>query len=144
MALIGVLSAAGLGASVMAAAPTPTPTPTITPTPSATPTATATATGTRTPTGTPTRTGTPTITPTPTPAPPLAVLIDTGGSGGTLRRGPGFAQSPVGYLVDGDVLELIGGPEFADGGFWWQVRTADGRQGWVLGELIATATPPTP
>lgn len=144
MALIGVLSAAGLGASVMAAAPTPTATPTITPTPSATATGTPTATGTRTPTGTPTRTGTATVTPTPTPAPPLAVLIDTQGRGGTLRRGPGFDQSPVGYLTDGEVLELIGGPELGEGGIWWQVRTADGRVGWVLGDLIATATPPAP
>ncbi|MEW6569501.1 MAG: DUF389 domain-containing protein, partial [Chloroflexota bacterium] len=62
MAFIGLLSAIGLGASVLAAVPTPTPTPT----PTFTPTATATATSTSTPTRTATPTATATSTATPT------------------------------------------------------------------------------
>ncbi|MCJ7823718.1 MAG: DUF389 domain-containing protein, partial [Anaerolineales bacterium] len=62
MGLVAILSAIGLGASVMAILPTPPPTPTAT----ATPPATATITSTPTITPTATVTGTPTKTPTPT------------------------------------------------------------------------------
>jgi len=141
MSLVALLSAVGLGASVLAAAPTPTPTPTATPT--ATATATSTATATRTPTTTPTATATPTrtSTPTPTPTPPSAVVIRTGGQGAVLRRAPSTNSGPVGFLQDGDRVLVIGGPQSAEGKVWWQVRKADGAEGWLLGELVGTITP---
>lgn len=145
IAFIGLLSAIGLGASVMAAAPTPTPTPTGTPTPTATPTMTATAsiTPTRTATGTATSTRTPTATPTPTP--PAAIVFNTGGHGAILRQTPGLNGPVVGFLQDGDGLRVLAGPQAAEGGYWWEVRTADGRVGWLLGGLLATVTPgPSP
>jgi hypothetical protein len=141
MSLVVLLSAVGLGASVLAAAPTPTPTPTATPTATATPTSTATAT--RTPTSTATGTATPTSTSTPTvtPTPPSAVVIRTGGQGAILRRAPSTNAGPVGFLQEGDRVLVIGGPQSAEGRVWWQVRKADGAEGWLLGDLVGTVTP---
>jgi hypothetical protein len=147
MAVVGLLSAAGLGASVLAAMPTPTPTPTATPTPTITPTPTATGTSTRTPTATATATLTHTPTDTPTPTPPSGIVYRTGGLGATLRQTPGLSAAPVGFLRDGDVVAVLAGPQAGEGGLWWQVRTADGKIGWLLADLLATVTPgpsPTP
>jgi hypothetical protein len=143
VALMGLLSALGLGASVIAAAPTPTPTPTATPT--------ATATGTPTVTPTVTRTGTPTATTSPTatmtgsatPLPPKAIVFGGGNAGVILRDAPN--GNLVGGLFHGMPLEVIGGPQRVGEQIWWQVRTAEGREGWMLGTYLATVTPtPTP
>lgn len=145
MAVVGLLSAIGLGASVLAAVPTPTPTPTPTLTPTATATATATATPTRTATATLTPTATPTRTATATPTPPVGVVVRTGGLGAMLRAVPSTAGTPVGLLQEGDQVSILAGPQVVGGGVWWQVQTADGKVGWLLGSLLATATPqPSP
>ncbi|HLC05211.1 MAG TPA: DUF389 domain-containing protein [Anaerolineales bacterium] len=148
MGLVGVLGAYGLGASVLAAVPTPTPTPS--PTPTITPTPTATATSTVTPTAsatsTVTRTSTPTATATPTP--PLAIVVRTGGRGAILRQVPSPGGASVGFLTEGDPLEVIGGPEEVGTQIWWEVRATSGGRvtiGWLLGDLLATITPtPSP
>jgi len=139
MSVIALLSALGIGASVLAAAPTPTPTPTITPTPTLTPTASATPTRTPTHTGTPTRTPTRTLTPTITPTVPPAVVIGTGGLGAFLRQSPNGAT--IGGVIDGQVLTVLGPADLVLGQLWWHVRTTDGAEGWVLGSYIATVTP---
>ena len=149
MAFVGLLSALGLGASVLAAAPTPTPTPTITPTATATPTSTATGTATATSTRTPTPTATSTLTETPTPTPPSGVVVQTGGLGANLRQAPGLRSAVVDFLLEGEVVAVLAGPQAVEGGYWWQVRTAAGKVGWLLGDLLATVTPgpsttPTP
>jgi uncharacterized membrane protein len=141
MAVVALLSAFGLGVSVMAAVPTPTPTPTITPTATRTPTASATPTASRTPTSTATATSTASRTPTASPTPPDAVVFNTGGLGVTLRGEPGMTAPALAFLQDGEVLQVLDGPEAVVGAFWWQVRTAAGRVGWVLGDYLATATP---
>ncbi|HEX9680029.1 MAG TPA: SH3 domain-containing protein [Anaerolineales bacterium] len=139
MAVVGLLSAVGLGASVLAAAPTPSPTPTATATGTATPTATRTHTPTpsrtATATSTPTRTGTPTA----TPPPPLGVVFGTGVSGVFLRQAPNGI--PIAGLLEGEVVEILSGPTRLGDGLWWEVRTADGTVGWVLGGYLATITP---
>lgn len=150
MGVVGVLGALGLGASVLAAVPTPTPTPS--PTPTITPTPTATATSTITPTHTSTSTITPTrtATATATPTPPRAVVIRTGGRGAILRQIPSPGGASVGFLSEGDPLEVIGGPEQVGAQIWWEVRATSGGQvttGWLLGDLLGTLTPtisPTP
>lgn len=136
MALVGLLGAAGFGASVLAAAPTPSPTPT------ATATGTATATATRTPTPTPSRTATAsataTQTGTPTP-PPLGVVFGTGVSGVFLRQAPNGI--PIAGLLEGEIVEVLSGPTRLGEGLWWEVRTLDGTVGWMLGGYLATMTP---
>jgi hypothetical protein len=145
MAVIGLLGALNLGASVLAAAPTPTPTPTITPTPTATGTSTPTSTPTRTPLPSATASPTATDTPTATPTPPPAVIFGTGGLGALLRDAPN--GQPLGGLIEGSPVLVLGGPEIVGGQAWWNIRTADGLEGWVLGTFLATLTPtpsPTP
>jgi hypothetical protein len=142
MGLLGILSAAGLGTSVLAALPTPTPTPTATPTPSATPTATATATPTATITPSLTPTRTPTATPTPTHTPPSAIVLGTGLQGAIIRDAPG--GNPVDLVSESEQLLVIGGPETLEEQQWWQVRKEDGTEGWLVGRYLATVTPETP
>ncbi|MBN2556814.1 MAG: hypothetical protein JXA97_12810 [Anaerolineales bacterium] len=144
MGLIGVLSAAGLGASVMASLPTPTPTPTFTPKPTATGTITPTPTVTPTPTITPTATATRTPTASPTPIPPPGVVYGTGGIGAIVRDAPDSTGAPVGYLAEGTPLELLSGPtQFGDAA-WWFVRfsndAGDLVEGWLRSDLLATPT----
>ena len=137
--VMGLLSALGLGASVIAAAPTPTPTPTATPTATATGTATITPTATRTPTGTRTPTPTATETGTATPLPPRAIVFGGGDAGVILRDAPN--GNLVAGVFHGMDLEVIGGPQREGEQVWWQVRTVDGQEGWLLGTYMATVTP---
>jgi len=137
--LLGLVSAAGLGTSVLAALPTPTPTPTSTPTPTQTPTRTATPTPTSTVTPTPTASSTPTATATATPTPPSAIVIGTGQQGAILRDAPEGA--PIGFVAEGELLLVIAGPELRSTGFWWLVLKEDGTQGWLVGKFLATLTP---
>ncbi|MFW5771690.1 MAG: hypothetical protein ACOCZH_00095 [Phototrophicaceae bacterium] len=46
-------------------------------------------------------------------------------------------DSPLngGFLVRGEYVRILAGPLEADGLAWWQVRTADGRAGWVAGTI---------
>ncbi|MGA9531555.1 MAG: SH3 domain-containing protein, partial [Anaerolineales bacterium] len=99
-------------------------------------------TATGTPTATPTASSTPSRTPTPTATPPNASVLGTGGLGVFFRQSPNGAT--IGGLLDGAQLELIGGPEVVEGQTWWQIRTADGEEGWLLAAYLATATPIPP
>ncbi len=139
MGIVALISAAGLGASILAAVPTPTPTPTPTATPTLTQTPTATPTLTATPTNTPTVTPTHTPTHTATPTPPSAIVVRTGGLGAILRDAPDGTD--VGFLAEADAVHVIGGPETIEDEIWWQIRTQDGEEGWLLGVLLATLTP---
>ena len=144
-AFVGLGGALGLGASVLAVLPTPTPTPTATGTPTSTPSATPSATTTATASLTPTPSQTPTLAPTMTPAPAFAVVVGTGGFGAFLRQAPD--GPPVAGLLDGAALLVLRGPEVVAGRVWWHVRTAEGLEGWLLADFIATVTPvpsPTP
>jgi len=137
--LLGLVSAAGLGTSVLAALPTPTPTPTPTATATATPTSTGTATPTPTNTSTSTPTATPSVTPTATPTPPSAIVLGTGQQGAILRDAPEGA--PIGFVAEGELLLVLAGPDVRATGFWWLVLKEDGSQGWLVGEFLATLTP---
>ncbi|MFP3854169.1 MAG: DUF389 domain-containing protein [Anaerolineales bacterium] len=139
MGIVVVLSIVGFGASVVASVPTPTPTPTATPTATATATATSTPTATATATNTPTATATPSRTPTPTATPPQAVIRGTGGLGVVFREEPNGVS--LGGLLDGAAVEVIGGPLDINGQQWWQIRTEQGEEGWLLVAYLATITP---
>ncbi len=108
---------------------TPTPTPTPIPVPNLIPTPTPTATPTPTPTATPTVTPTPTATPVP--------VLHAGGRARVLaetlnvRSGPGTKFDRVGVLLQNQEVDILGGPEEADGYRWWQIRTEEGISGWV-------------
>jgi uncharacterized protein YraI len=101
---------------------TPTSTPTSTPTPTRTPTPP--------PTETPTPTRTPTETPKPTETPSKSEAI---AEGSNLRTGPGTNYDKAGTLIKNQKVEIVG--KNADGS-WLQIKTADGKIGWVLATLV--------
>lgn len=146
--VVGILLALGISsAGVVIGARVGLPTPI----PSATPTITATLTPTLTPipptpTNTltqtpvpPTQTPTPTITPTPT-ATPMFAIVDAGDSGGAYVRDEP-AGAIVTILANGTIIQLL--PEVAEveGTAWQKVITPEGMQGWMVQELLVTATP---
>jgi hypothetical protein len=66
-------------------------------------------------------------------------VIRTGGLGAILRDAPDGTD--VGFLAEADAVQVIGGPETIEDEIWWQIRTQDGEEGWLLGVLLATLTP---
>lgn len=99
---------------------------------------TPTAPGTRTPTNQPMKTLTPTITPTPEPTTFLGLVAAP--EGAIIRVEPSFAAEILTYVNDRDPIEILG--ETMDGNTrWYQVETASGKRGWLLGSLVHTPTP---
>lgn len=134
----------------IAAIPSPTavaiivPTQTLTPEPSASATdvpATATLTLTLTPTSqvSPTQTLTPTPSPTPTATSFLAVIDVL--SGAVVRESPDFEAEVVGYVNNGDQVEIIGEMTPEGTSQWFQVRLDTETTGWMLASLANTQTP---
>ncbi len=121
---------------VRTATRTPTPTGTSTPTPTPTSTATATPSPTATPTATETPAASPTIPVGPIVVGGQIVIVATEGLGVSLRAGPGSLYDRLFIVEDGDLLQVISGPEEVDGSVWWQLRTADGREGWAVDQFL--------
>jgi serine/threonine-protein kinase len=82
------------------------------------------------------------ITVTPNPncpgAPPQRLKVGERGKVCTqsdpvkLRTNPGRASSAISSLLTGTLFTVIGGPECGgDNWSWWQIRTDDGRTGWI-------------
>jgi len=144
LALAGFVAAIGFGGAVgvvgaqlglPTATPSLTPTATQTLTPSATPTNTATS----TPTVTPTRT--PTLTPSLTPTLQQAIIFTGEGSGAFVRNEP--AGTVLTSLLNGEVVEFLAEVPINSGGELWvhvYIPSKD-INGWILQDLMATATP---
>jgi hypothetical protein len=47
----------------------------------------------------------------------------------------------VGFLAEGDLLLVLDGPVVEGRRNWWFVRTLEGLEGWMVGNLMATFTP---
>lgn len=87
----------------------------------------------------------PTPTPLPTPRPMyvagMQVQINTvGGEVLYLRDSPGTGGEIVVYLYDRMVVDVLAGPIVVDGYTWWQIRTADGDEGWAAQAVGAVTT----
>ncbi len=142
--LLGVLLLVGIsstGAAFGGQIALPTPIPTVTPTLTLTPTRTTTPvppTATFTPTETPTPTLTPTQTPTLTPT-PLYALVSADNKGALLRAEP--AGTVLRSYFDGTLMEILPGVETLNGVVWVRVLAPDGLEGWMVQNLLATATP---
>ena len=80
--------------------------------------------------------------PTATPAGAIAagarvVVAGTGGAGVSLRAGPGTDNARLGLANDGDILEIISGPEEGGDFVWWFVRVVeDGTEAWVVEDYL--------
>jgi hypothetical protein len=55
-----------------------------------------------------------------------------------LRSGPSLSGSVLDRLQPGTQMTLLNGPQQADGHAWWNIRTTDGKEGWVAGEDLRT------
>lgn len=138
--------------ALIAAPPSATPTP---PPPTVTSTATLPPRPTDLPTPTftithpaPTVGATRRVTPTPpSPTPGLgpgitAQVGDTGGLGLIMHTDPGLNTAVIRVLQDGERVVIIAGPQQADGMTWWQVRDANGQEGWVAASFLQQVIEP--
>jgi hypothetical protein len=55
-----------------------------------------------------------------------------------LRSGPDLSANILDRLQPGTQMTLLKGPQQADGHAWWNIRTTDGKEGWVAGEDLRT------
>lgn len=100
----------------------------------------------------PTATPIPTFTPPPTPdlsiAPETitsgyyAQVANTDNIGVSLRGGPSTDNIRLELVPEGEVILVIGGPQEGSGFVWWQVKLADGTEGWVAGDFLVPAAAP--
>jgi len=80
--------------------------------------------------------------PTPTvPAGPIQVggrviVAGTEGLGISLRDRPGTAGMRLAVLLDGELMDVLGGPEQANDIAWWQLRTSTGLEGWAVEQYL--------
>jgi hypothetical protein len=65
-----------------------------------------------------------------------AWVREEGGKGLRRRSAPGLSSDVLDALEPGTQLAILDGPSEVDGYHWWQVRAADGREGWVAGEEL--------
>ena len=137
-------------ATPITALPSPTtasvvlPTQTLTPEPLASPTdvpaaATATLTLTQTSQPSPTQTLSPTPSHTPTATSFLAVIDVL--TGAVVRESPDFEAEVVGYVNNGDQIEVIGEMTPEGTSQWYHVRLDPETTGWMLASLANTQTP---
>lgn len=96
---------------------------------------------TRTPTNTIIPTRTHTITTTPIPTPVWAIVSSDEGGGVIVHETPGFNTPYVASLINGVLVVVLSDAVYTDGVTWVNVRTPDGREGWVVRDLLTTATP---
>jgi len=100
----------------------------------------------------PSATPIPTLTPPATPdlsiAPEVitigyyAVVANTEDIGVSLRGGPSTDNLRLELVPEAAALLVIGGPEEGSGFIWWQVRLANGTEGWVAGDFLLPAAAP--
>jgi len=99
----------------------------------------------------PTPTPIPTLTPLPTPdlsIPPPEITIGFYAQvvntevGVWVRGGPSTDNVRLQLAPDGTRFLIIGGPREGSNLSWWQVRLADGTEGWVAANFLAPAAAP--
>jgi len=136
-----------LGTNVALPTPLPSQTPTITQTPTVTmtPTLTLTPLPSSTPTMTLIPTDTPTVTFTPEPTLVQAIVEAPEEYGGAvIRQKPSFDAAVVVSISNGTIVYVFPDTYVANNITWAHVRLADHREGWLVRDLIATATPAGP
>jgi hypothetical protein len=66
-------------------------------------------------------------------------VAGTDGQGVNLRAAPSLTASRVKTVPEGALLSTTGDTRQADGHTWWNVRDAQGANGWVAAEFVAPA-----
>ena len=85
--------------------------------------------------------GTPEGTPMTEIGPGATVVVyGTGRTGLNLRQQPSTTARVVAGYKEGTEFTVLDGPEEADGHVWWQLRAADGKEGWGAADWLALKT----
>lgn len=87
----------------------------------------------------PSPTATVTITPKPTPV--WAQVFTSIANGVRVRKEPGFNGEVIAYLLNNQIVQVLDDTKSVDGNIWAHVILEDGREGWVVRNLLITATP---
>ncbi|MCZ7671989.1 MAG: SH3 domain-containing protein [Chloroflexi bacterium] len=66
----------------------------------------------------------------------------TGGVGVRVRGGPSTSNAQVVIAPEGAVVLVLDGPEAANDFLWWQIRMADGTEGWTVSDYLIPAARP--
>ena len=90
---------------------------------------------------------TPTAAPTFTPTLPAPDTIAPGGyvvisNGVNFRKTASTTAQIIRTLGQGEVLEVIGGPQAANDLTWWQLRDPNGAEGWAAQDYLKPTAPP--
>ncbi len=100
------------------------------------------------PTVAPLPTATPTPKATPTPSVPTEIKVGVyvkviGAEADALsyRSGPGLNYARLSIVKDGTILEVLEGPEEADGYTWWRLEDEDGFIGWAADTWLEPTLP---
>ena len=86
-------------------------------------------------------TSTATITLTPLPEVVWAEVQSPEGNGANIRQEPGYSTRIVRTVLNGTALQVLNDVEVVDGVTWVRVRFSDGVEGWIMRNLIVSATP---
>lgn len=112
---------------------------TLTPSPRVSSVATPTLNGTPTNTLIPSPTATVTITPKPTPV--WAKVYSEKYSGVIVRKEPGLNGAQLTSLLNNAIVQVLPDTQTVDSYVWAHVVLEDGREGWIVRNLLVTATP---
>ncbi|MCK4470349.1 MAG: SH3 domain-containing protein, partial [Anaerolineae bacterium] len=100
------------------------------------------------PTVAPLPTATSTPKPTPTPSVPTEIkvgvyvkVVSAEADELSYRSGPGLNYARLSIVKDGTILEVLEGPEEADGYTWWRLEDEDGDIGWAADKWLEPTLP---
>ena len=97
------------------------------------------------PTRSPVPSQTPTLTITPVPTPFFARVSAESGNGALIREDPNFDAPVIQSLLNGTLVEILVDIPSPSETNWVHVRIPNGKEGWMVRDLLRTATvEPTP
>jgi hypothetical protein len=62
-------------------------------------------------------------------------------SGVIVRKEPGLNGAQLTSLINGSIVEVLADTQLVDNYVWAHVILSDGREGWIVRNLLITATP---
>jgi hypothetical protein len=95
----------------------------------------------QTPTNTLVPSPTPTVTITPKPTPVWAKVYSEKYSGVIVRKTPGLNGLQLTSLLNNSIVQVLADTQTVDNYIWAHVVLEDGREGWIVRNLLVTATP---
>lgn len=93
------------------------------------------------PTNTIPPTRTPTVTITPKPTPVWAKIYSPTYNGVNVRVEPGYNAAILASVPNDQPVQVLPEVQMVDGAYWVHILLEDGRDGWMLRNLLLTATP---